>query len=72
MMRSGYQDKADPMRDRANQMLAEDGSATKMKKGGMAKKADCYAAGGVAKIRHKQSTASGKPMAAPRGRSRGC
>lgn len=59
-MRSGYQDKPDGMRMRADKAEHD---LFGMKCGGKVKAAKVkkYAVGGVAKIRLGQSTASGKP-----------
>lgn len=53
--RSGYQGKRDAMRERADEEWGKE-----YKRGGKACHAK-FAMGGVAKIRHEQSTASGKP-----------
>lgn len=82
-MRAGFQGKKDAMRELADKLMnhpetAKDvypsaSSADKeqmrlYKKGGPVKK---FAAGGVAKIRHKQATKSGSPLPASK-QKRGC
>lgn len=65
-MRSGYHDKPDEMRERADKMMGCH-TPKEMKKGGKVKKKDdCYAMGGVGKIRHKESTKAGKPVMLPK------
>lgn len=74
-MKPGYQGKSDAMRDKAEKMLGGSGNAPDViyskscaekekmrpyKGGGSVKSCHKYAAGGVAKIRHGQSTPSGK------------
>ena len=58
-MRAGFAGKKDAMRDLADKLM----------KGGKSPKK--FAAGGVAKIRHKQATKSGAPLPALKSK-RGC
>lgn len=65
-IKAGYQNRPDSMRSLADESFNKMSSAddvAKMKKGGCVEK---FAAGGVAKIRHKQSTSAGKPKSLPK------
>lgn len=65
MTRDDYKEKAESLRANADRKKAESMRADEYKKGGKVK-ADCYAMGGVGKIRHCEATKSGKPIALPK------
>ncbi len=65
MTREDYKEKAESLRAKADRKKAESMRAEEYKKGGKVK-ANCYAMGGVGKIRHCEATKSGKPITLPK------